>query len=1312
MNRRIADGEYRIQQAGESGVFRAFNRAQGLRARFSADATEVRPGEGDSAVRLRLESWGRAGKLVDAGGGDLAEGGCPDAALVDARGQCLRRLENRFAGITEWWANRAEGLEQGWTVTDPVGGSGPLIVEVRVDGARVEVDRDGQSAAFVTAHRRLRYDKLAAWDARGQTLAARMIQRSDGLAIEVDDTGAVYPVVVDPLLTTHSWSAEPNQAGALLGSSVSSAGDVNGDGLDDVIIGAPSYDNGQNNEGAAFVYHGSANGLSSTAAWVAESDQGGARFGNSVSGAGDVNGDGFDDVIVGAYFYDNGQSSEGRAFVYHGSTAGLAATPAWTSESDWSMARFGESVGGAGDVNGDGFDDIIVGAPYYGNDNEGRAFVYHGSAGGLSTSADWTADGLFNNTFFGSSVSSAGDVNGDGEDDVIIGGPGYTLGEDDEGSAFVYLGSPSGLATSSYWNVELDKVDAQFGNAVSSAGDVNGDGYDDIIVGAHTYSNGETREGRAYVFHGSALGLQGTEAWRAELNMADARFGSAVSSAGDLDGDGYDDVIVGARWYSSGESNEGGAFVYHGSANGLSTSAGWTAESNQPNAYFGSSVGSAGDVNNDGVDDIIVGASHYDNGESGEGSAFVYHSVRVNLKPNASDDTVSLDEDTSTSIDVLANDSDPDADSLSVTSVSTPSHGTATVSGSQVVYTPDANYNGTDSFTYTVGDGNGETDSATVSLTITPVNDAPQANDDPTTLAEDTPVVIDVIANDQDIEGHNLTVINVSSPAHGTTSTNGSQIVYTPDTDYHGSDSFTYTIRDLLGGTDTATVALTITPVNDAPEAVDNAGTMDEDTIVAIRVLRNDSDPDGDALTLTSVGTASHGTASIRPSHGDIRYAPDANYHGPESFTYTVGDGNGGSDTATVSLTITPVNDPPQAADDSTSLAEDTTASIDVLANDDDVDGDSLSVTNISTPSHGTTTTTGSNITYTPDANYNGADSFIYTVSDGNGGSDTATVTVNIGSGNDNPQAADDSASVDEDASTAVDVLANDTDPDGDSLSIDSVTTPANGTATIAGSQITYTPDANFHGMDSFRYTTGDGNGGSDTATVSIMVRAVPDAPVFVAPTPDDGASFSVADGETLSLTLTARDADGDTLTYDVQPLPGGASLDASTGAFTWTPSHQDAGDYQLTLSVTDGVADDTRQIDVSVTVTDTDADNDGVDDADDACPNEYGTEPDGCPEAPGADAGPDTGVDVGIDVGIDVGVDAGPDTGVDVGSDAGPDVSVDTGSDTDLVVVRPGDQAGAEEGCGCNATSGPSNATAALMVLLGLVGLRLRRRS
>lgn len=547
---------------------------------------------------------------------------------------------------------------------------------------------------------KMRYNSLMVWDAKGKLLSASFRdERVNEFSIVVNTQDATYPITIDPLSTTANWSgesnqltayfgfsattagdvngdgfgdvivgaysynngetdegktyafygssgglnttadwtAEGNQASAYFGYSVSTAEDVNGDGYSDVIVGSYQYDNGQTDEGRAYVYHGSSGGLNTTADWITESNLANANFGKSVSTAGDVNGDGYSDVIVGAFRFANGQASEGRAFVFHGSSGGLNITAAWTAESNQTNALFGMWVCTAGDVNGDGYSDVIVGASDYDNGefDEGRAFVYHGSAGGLNTTADWTAESNQASAYFGSVVSTAGDVNGDGYSDVIIGAYYYDNGESNEGKAFVYHGSSGGLNTTASWTVESNQASAYLGRAVSAAGDVNGDGYSDVIVGADSYDNGETNEGIVYVFYGSSVGLSTTADWTAEINQASASFGRSVSTAGDVNGDGYSDVIVGAHFYDNSHTNEGGAFVYHGSPGGLSTTANWSAESNQVNGYLGISVSTAGDVNGDGFNDVIVGAYGYDNGEVDEGRAYVFHGSLGGLNTTA-----------------------------------------------------------------------------------------------------------------------------------------------------------------------------------------------------------------------------------------------------------------------------------------------------------------------------------------------------------------------------------------------------------------------------------------------------------------------------------------------------------------------------------------------------------------------------------------------------------------------------------------------------------------------------------------------------
>jgi hypothetical protein len=679
--------EYRVSPleapvcAGPAATYQAPNRAQNFRTRFDAQGIRVQPrttvrGE-DPAWEwtLNVRRWGRHGALLEVNS--------PARMHVDGG-----RIEYARGDVVEWYVNNAKGLEQGFTLARrPESSTGKraampredLRLEMSVGGTlAMAIGEDGQAVDFRSAGDAcaIRFDHLLVFDAGGRELESRFECDVDGagmplLAVVVDDRDAVYPITIDPLATSplwsaegdqvgaefgisvatagdvnadgfsdvivgahlydngqiDDWSAEGNQAGARLGTSVGTAGDVNADGFSDVIIGAPSFDAGENGEGRAFVHHGSASGLGAIAAWTAESNQASALFGSTVAAAGDVNGDGFSDVLVGAPAFDNGQMDEGRAYLYHGSAAGVNVASAWTAESNQAGASFGAALATAGDVNGDNFSDVIIGANLFDNGevNEGGAFVYHGSVTSLGDTANWTAEGNQSSAFFGHAVATAGDVNGDGFSDVIIGALLFDNGELDEGRTIVYHGSAAGLGASAAWTVESDQVDARLGGAVATAGDVNGDGFADVIVGADYFDATRTNEGRVSMYLGSASGLSSVAHWTADGGQTGSHLGESVATAGDVDGDGLSDVIVGGRLHDAGEIDEGRALIFRGAAEGLSEVAEWSAVGGQVGAWFGASVAGAGDVNGDGYGDVIVGAHLFDGGETNEGRVSVYH---------------------------------------------------------------------------------------------------------------------------------------------------------------------------------------------------------------------------------------------------------------------------------------------------------------------------------------------------------------------------------------------------------------------------------------------------------------------------------------------------------------------------------------------------------------------------------------------------------------------------------------------------------------------------------------------------------------
>ena len=305
---------------------------------------------------------------------------------------------------------------------------------------------------------------------------------------------------------------------------------------------------------------------------------------------------------------------------------------------------------------------------------------------------------------------------------------------------------------------------------------------------------------------------------------------------------------------------------------------------------------------------------------------------------------------------------------------------------------------------FMVMDPQGLNDIDTIIVTVYPANDPPIASNDSTTTLEDTPDTILVLINDFDPEGDSLSINGFTQGNHGTVTSNGNKsLIYSPYLNYYGNDNFSYTVTDNHGGIDTALVFVTIFPVNDPPIAVNDTISLNEDTLITIAVLQNDSDPENDTLTADTLTHPDHGIVIINPDW-TITYHPDSNFFGMDSFQYIANDGNGGLDTAMVILTIISVNDPPIAFPDSGTTDEDEIIIIPVLANDIDPEGDSLFISSISGGNHGIININPDNtVTFKPDSNYFGSDIFTYVVNDSNGGTDTSEVSITIYPVNDPP---------------------------------------------------------------------------------------------------------------------------------------------------------------------------------------------------------------------------------------------------------------------------------------------------------------------
>lgn len=428
-----------------------------------------------------------------------------------------------------------------------------------------------------------------------------------------------------PISTSYSFMRKGTKISEHLGQEAKSAGDVNGDGYGDVLVGAPGYFNGQAGEGAVLLYYGSATGLNPIPVMI-ESNQSLAGFGWTANTAGDVNGDGYSEIIMGAYNYDNGQVDEGVVFLYYGSAAGLVMTPV-ILEMNVANEFFGGMVASAGDINNDGYGDIIVGnsfADIYGV-NSGAAYIYMGSATGITATTPYTRLD-YNTTNFATSVASAGDLNGDGYGDIAIGDYLLENPNNDEGAFFIYYGTATGINTTLGLKIEGDAELMRLGYRICTAGDSNGDGYDDLLVGATGYANGQVYEGAVFLYYGSAAGLNPTAVKLVEGNQNDAQFGFSMSYAGDVNGDGYGDVVFGAPNYDMGFLDQGIVYVYYGSASGLSSSNRTSLQLNRNRCYFGI-VSGAGDVNGDGLNDIVVGSVIYTD-PTGEGAFFIFNGIQ------------------------------------------------------------------------------------------------------------------------------------------------------------------------------------------------------------------------------------------------------------------------------------------------------------------------------------------------------------------------------------------------------------------------------------------------------------------------------------------------------------------------------------------------------------------------------------------------------------------------------------------------------------------------------------------------------------
>ena len=554
--------------------------------------------------------------------------------------------------------------------------------------------------------------------------------------------------------------------------------------------------------------------------------------------------------------------------------------------------------------------------------------------------------------------------------------------------------------------------------------------------------------------------------------------------------------------------------------------------------------------------------------------------------PVAADDALTLAEDAGpVTVNVLANDSDADGDTLSVIDWSVLDVEGPWTPGEDgdISFAPPADFNGSETIEYTVSDGHGNTDTATLTVTVTPVGDAPVADDQASETAEDTPVQVLPAFATADADGDPVSIIAFTQGSFGTVVDDGEGgFLYTPAENAHGTDSFTYTVSDGTGATDIATVTVTVTPVNDDPNATPESLTVAEDGSGVVYPAFDGTDVDGDPVSISGYSQGSHGSVDT-DEEGGLVYTPDADFNGTDSFTYKVSDGQGGTDTQTVSVTVTPVNDDPVATPESLTVAEDGSGVVYPAFAGADVDGDPVSISGFTQGTHGSVDTDEEGgLVYTPDADFNGTDSFTYTVSDGQGGTDTQTVTVTVTAVNDDPVATPESLTVAEDGSGVVYPAFAGTDVDGAPVSISGFTQGTHGSVdTDEEGGLVYTPDADFNGIDSFTYTVSDGQGGTDTQTVSVTVTPVEDGPEAV----DAAVSTDEDVGVTVYPSFPGTDPDGDDVFISAysQGAHGSVAPDLE-GGLTYTPDPDYNGNDTFTYTVSDGNGNtDTAEVTVTV---------------------------------------------------------------------------------------------------------------------------------
>ncbi len=1127
-----------------------------------------------------------------------------------------------------------------------------------------------------------------------------------------------------------------------VGAGVAGDGDLNGDGFGDLVVGAFGYSSPSGtNTGTAFVLFGDGQATAPASRdipvitppedGIALIGQDNDRLGQTASFVGDVNGDGFDDFLIG-----NGQSRAngpytgtarlvfGRDFTgvtgyddldASNSTNFIDSTTAFDG-----TRNLGASVSLAGDINDDGINDFIIGAPFstsfLGDDDFGKAFVVFGRSAAdapfgetfdlatLDGSDGFRIDNGYadRGTLLGASVGAAGDVNGDGIDDLIVGAPGvaveiFTPPDNIEtfntGASYVIYGSKSPFGS----NIDVTSLsgtrgfvvaepfgDDRIGQDVTGIGDFNGDGIDDFIVGS-VYNGAAGNEGAAYIIYGTTTPITGlinvrtlapSEGFRIVGAERFDLVGSALAAAGDVNGDGFDDVIIGAPSDFEG-SFVGEAYILFGTDATFSSTfeletfdetdgVKLTGVANGDN--FGSKVSGVGDLNGDGFDDVIVGAvtANINN----PGAAFVFFGA---ASPGGTGGQIGgagsvffTDVDLSDAHTV--SDNAINGDVTFTFDLVTDSMGGLTGEAQWTAVIDDETFNmlaeGETEITsvdVTVDDGLGGAATETIEVTFVGVNDDPTAADVSRTTDEDTILSDgDLVAEGLVMDVDNGDVVRISSVsftggagfqefflgASPTAITIRDAILTIDETGVYTLDpngafefldvgdtstvGFDFTVEDQAGGTTTASATISITGINDAPTAVDDTATTDQDTAIQVSVFDNDMDPEG-GLTLTSIDVmgrtgsvaidvAQAGTIAFNPS-GAFDFLDDGE-QATDTFTYTLEDTGGLQSTATVDVTVTGLNDAPVAIGVDAEASEDDTVAGNVFTDSGSFDPDALDVlvvqsidgVDVTAANQTVVLASGSRLLISPngDFTYNpivgtlqslaqgqGAeDAISFVLSDGDL-TDSANILVSVTGVNDAPTATPLERTTNEDvANFQIDLLANAIEIDqGDVLSIENFAENQTmfGSFVLGGTDLFY--DATIHDdldvgetqIINFTYDIVDNLGARVATTLQLTIEGRDETILAV----DD--SFATDEDTSISDDVSTNDTDRGAM-FSLVSTPNGDLTFNADGTFDYDPGAfynflaegaQDTDTF--TYQIDDGT--DTVTADVTITI-------DGVNDA------------------------------------------------------------------------------------------------------------------